>query len=110
MAMRERSRAARAAACSAVSTGADSGTGACISVGVVAEGGLLGADEAGELSSLFLATDMIQTIATTTSTVMVTGDSPFLGGAAPALGLPQCGQVGALGEISLPQSGHFTRG
>jgi hypothetical protein len=61
---------------------------------------------------------MIQTIAPTI-TATSAGDTFFLvtavGGADSAAvagecGLPQCGQVGALGEISLPQSRHFTSG
>ena len=51
------------------------------------------------------------------SAAMSAGDTFFLAavGRASAMiegscGLPQCGQLGALGEMSLPQSGHFIRG
>jgi len=38
------------------------------------------------------------------------GDVSFFLGVTVDFGLPQCGQFGALGEMSLPQSGQLTRG
>jgi hypothetical protein len=75
-------------------------------------------DCAGKVGVLFLITASTQMTAPATTNVISTGDAFFLAtvGRGSGLiegnccGLPQCGQLAALGEISLPQSGHFISG
>jgi hypothetical protein len=79
-------------------------------------GGWAGEDCANTGEVLFFITASTQMTAPKIATAMSTGDDFFLtvGRASVMIegtcGLPQCGQLGALGEMSLPQSGHFIRG
>jgi hypothetical protein len=88
-------------------TKAASSDGIAGSADAGAEGAALGAKEE---EVLFLTTTLTKMINPTIISTTIAGDVSFFLGTTTDFGLPQCGQLGALGDISLPQSGHFTRG